>query len=146
MKTTITIALAIMSFLISCTSNKIETNTNTATVETENPHNLNLNQDEKWVVVPEMMLSIMSIENQIEGFKGNTIEEYKSHSKSISELLGELTSNCTMEGEAHDELHKWLIPFIELNDALTSSNSIEKSAEIVSNQKEEIKLFNAYFK
>lgn len=144
MKTTITIALAIMSFLISCTSNKTETNT--ATVETENPHDLNLNQDEKWVVVPEMMLSIRSMEDQIEGLKGNTIEEYKSHSKSISELLGELTSNCTMEGEAHDELHKWLVPFIELNEALTSSNSIEKSAELVSNQKEEIKLFNTYFK
>lgn len=144
MKTTIIITLAVIGLLIGCTSK--ETEVNTSFNKIENPHGLNLNQDKKWVVVPDMMLSIRSIEDQIEGFNGKSIEEYKSHSKNISELLGELTSNCTMEGDAHDELHKWLVPFIELNDELTSSSSIGKSAEIVSKQKEEIKLFNKYFK
>lgn len=133
-----------MSFLISCTSN--ETETNIATVETENPHDLKLNQGEKWIVVPEMLKSIRAIEIEVKNFEGATKQDFKKYSDRIAELLNELTSNCTMEGDAHDELHKWLIPFIELNDKLIKSNSNDISSEIVTKQKEEIKLFNTYFK
>jgi len=143
MKITLLITLAITSILVACTSN--EAAPKKAIVENAHPHDLNLNEGEKWKVVPEMLKSIRTMEFEVNNFKGTTSSEFKNYGKRMSELINDLTSSCTMEGEAHDELHKWLIPFIELNDALIKSDSIEQSSELVVKQKKEIKRFNTYF-
>lgn len=135
------IPAVILSFLISCTS----TDESAATDAIENPHEIHLNDGAKWVVVPKMMESIRAMEIEINNFNGTRLQEYKDHSKNISELLDELTSNCTMKGDAHDELHKWLLPFIELNEELTKSTSVEMAINLVRKQKVAIQLFNIYF-
>ena len=46
-----------------------------------------------------------------------------------------------MKGEAHDELHKWLVPYIELVDAFSKEKSANQFIEI----QHYFKTFNQYF-
>lgn len=46
-----------------------------------------------------------------------------------------------MKGEAHDELHKWLLPYIELVDHFSKDKSNENLAKI----QESFTTFNQYF-
>ncbi|MCC6702648.1 MAG: hypothetical protein IT221_14045 [Fluviicola sp.] len=142
------IASLLLVITTNCTSteSKSEQVIEQAVEHVENSHDLKLDGENKWLVDPEMMVAIRKMETEINNFEGDLMDEFKNHAETISELIGDLTSNCTMKGEAHDELHKWLLPFIDLNDELIKSNSNDKSSELVTKQKEEIKLFNTYFK
>lgn len=51
-----------------------------------------------------------------------------------------------MKGKAHDELHKWLLPYIELVDALTASKNADESVKYVSQIQTSFNTFNQYFK
>jgi hypothetical protein len=46
-----------------------------------------------------------------------------------------------MKGQAHDELHKWLLPYIELADDFSKDRSVEQFAEI----QHSFTTFNQYF-
>jgi hypothetical protein len=46
-----------------------------------------------------------------------------------------------MKGKAHDELHKWLVPYIELVDAFSK----DKSANQYTEMKHSFLTFNQYF-
>lgn len=46
-----------------------------------------------------------------------------------------------MKGQAHDELHKWLLPYIELVDDFSKDKSNENLAKI----QESFTTFNQYF-
>ena len=68
-------------------------------------------------------------------------ENYQVLIDNLGRNIDLLTSNCTMEGEAHDELHKWLLPFIE--DVKVFSN--DKSADNFTKIKNAFITFNQYF-
>ena len=137
------IAVLITIVTVNCTST--ENKNVQPELRVENKHDIRLNGKKKWLVDPEMMVSIRKMEAEINSFDGTSMIEYNNHAKTISELIGALTSNCTMEGEAHDELHKWLLPFIDLNDELLESTTVKNSASIVENQRNEIQVFNTFF-
>ena len=148
MKLTIGIIAALLLIITTnCTSteSKNEQVIEQVVEHVENSHDLKLDGKNKWLVDPEMMVAIRKMETQINSFDGSSMDEFKSHAEIISELIGDLTSNCTMKGEAHDELHKWLLPFIDLNDELLESTSDKNAASIVEKQRNEIEVFNAYF-
>lgn len=80
-----------------------------------------LNNGEKWVVDAEMMVHIRNMEKDIEAFKTSEEKNYSVLASQLESNIELLTSNCTMEGQAHDELHKWLIPYIETVEAFSES-------------------------
>ena len=51
-----------------------------------------------------------------------------------------------MKGESHDELHKWLIPFIKLRKELSGIKDMNEGAAIVDKLEAEIEIFDIYFK
>ncbi|CAN5282915.1 hypothetical protein BH09BAC5_BH09BAC5_00020 [soil metagenome] len=150
---TITIPLiAISLFLFSCgnTSNeKLNIQTDSVSQE-EHQHNnekqtIELNNGEKWKVDSNMLTLIRKMENDVATFKGTTLPEYKILSGNLQKNIDLLTSNCTMKGKAHDELHKWLLPYIDLVNDLTEAENESKAKEQFENIQSSFKTFNQYF-
>ena len=109
---------------------------------------IQMDGDKKWVVVPEMMKYIRNIEDAVVEFskKENTsFDDYKNLAQQIEKNLGDLTSNCTMTGQAHDELHKWLVPFLDLSKEFSESKNQEEAKNNFQKVKESFEVFNKYF-
>ena len=85
--------------------------------------------DEKWVVDKPMMDIIQNIKKDVMQFDGNTLEDYNKLSNKITKYLDVLTSSCTMKGQGHDELHKWLLPFLDISKAFAKSNNLKDAQE-----------------
>jgi hypothetical protein len=81
---------------------------------TENYHNkeeeIFLDNGKKWKVPSAMHAIISEMQHLMlnESFKENNMAAH-----SLNELITQLTSSCTMQGQGHDELHKILLPLIE---------------------------------
>ena len=133
-------------FLFSC-NNKTEQEptAESPTVETEvhehvTDEPLQLNDGQKWKVDDNMMAHITAMEKDIASL--DKPEDFNKLSENLNKNLGLLTSNCTMKGQAHDELHKWLLPYIDLVEAF----STDKSADNFTAIQNSFSTFNTFFK
>ena len=142
MRKTITIT-TICIFIFSCS------NTSNEKIK-EHQHNtekltIELNSGEKWNVDANMMTHIRNMENDVISFSGAELKDYHFLAKKLQSNVDLLTSNCTMKGKAHDELHKWLVPYIDLvNEMLEVQDVTQGSGHLVNLQKS-FKEFNRYF-
>lgn len=102
---------------------------------------IQLNEGEKWKVDDNMILYIRNMEKDVVNFEKEDDKNYSLLADKLKVNLDLLTSNCTMKGEAHDELHKWLVPYIELVDAFSKEKSANQLIEI----QHSFKTFNQYF-
>lgn len=157
------LSMAIIYFSLSLTScqtqekkenkeDKVQKNTETKDVNKEDEHHhhdeaeaIQLNNGAKWKVEVNMLTYIRSIETSINNFKTPTVENFKKLSSVIAENLTGLTSNCTMEGPAHDELHKWLVPFLGLSEKFENETDIKNMQAIFDEMKNSFVTFNTYF-
>ena len=149
----ITISLTVISlFLFSCsnTSNeKSKQQTETVTHE-EHQHNdemqtIELNNGEKWNVDANMITHIRNMENDIISFSTVEQKDYKSLAEKLQSNIDLLTSNCTMKGKAHDELHKWLLPYIDLVKELSEAKDATEAEKQFQNIQTSFNTFNQYF-
>ena len=109
MKTTIISIFTFSILLIGCENNsKKETKPKVENEEHEHSENtkIELNNGQKWAVKPEMLVHIRIMETEVNLFKKSETKDYKLLAKKLQENIDSLTSNCTMTGKAHDELHK----------------------------------------
>lgn len=123
-----------------------ETRTVVGTTEEEHHHNeheaIVLDNGNKWKVVEGMLTYIRNMEEAVNNFEGN---DYPTLAETIDKNIRELTSNCTMEGQAHDELHKWLVPFIGLSEEFDVATEKEEQERIYQAFKDAFVEFNSYF-
>lgn len=160
MKAKFTLLIAIlMGITYGCNNTAKEEKTKTivtqdSVLSIENEHNhsesdsIELNNGAKWVVVPEMMKYIRTMESDINQFAKAQHKELKDFTQlgaSLQKNIDLLTSNCTMEGKAHDELHKWLLPYIDMVDKLNKSKNNDEALHTFEEIKASYKLFNIYF-
>lgn len=103
-----------------------------------------LNKGEKWLVDSNMMSFIRKMEKAVTTFDSKK-GDYESLSKTLQENLDQLTSNCTMTGQAHDELHKWLLPYIDLVDVLANAENDEQAKSALEDLVDSFETFNTYF-
>lgn len=115
----------------------------------EHSDSIELDNGAKWKVKPEMLLFLKNMEADVKKFEENKnhkqLTEYQNLGKSLQKNIDELTSNCTMEGKAHDELHKWLVPYIELVDEFNNSKSVEEAEGQFKKIATAFVAFNIYF-
>ncbi len=149
----ITILIPVISlFLFSCgnTSNgKSKEQTETVTHE-EHQNNaeiqtIELNNGEKWKVDANMITHIRNMENDVISFAKVEQKDYKSLSEKLQSNIDLLTSNCTMKGKAHDELHKWLLPYIDLVKELSEAKDETEASKQFQNIQTSFTAFNQYF-
>jgi len=148
-----TLSLIVISlFLFSCgntSKEKSKEETETVTHE-EHQHNaeiqtIELNNGEKWNVDTNMITHIRNMENDIISFAKVEQKDYKSLSNKLQSNIDLLTSNCTMKGKAHDELHKWLLPYIDLVKELSEAKDETEAAKQFENIQTSFTTFNQYF-
>lgn len=143
--------VSILLFSCSNTSNKIPENVDSTSKVADAHHSeesekIELNNGEKWVVDSNMIFHIRNIENDVNTFSKNENKDFKTISKKIQSHLDLLTSNCTMTGKAHDELHKWLLPFIDLVKELSDAKDIDIASEKFKVIQSSFLTFNTFFK
>jgi len=124
----------------------------TSSKESEHQHSesdsIELNNGAKWKVIPEMMAHIRNMESDVNRFSETNHTEFKDFTQlgaSLQKNIDLLTSNCTMEGKAHDELHKWLLPYIDMVEKLNKSKNKDEALHTFEEIKASYKSFNIYF-
>jgi len=140
------------TFLFSCTQKEEKQNEVESQVIENHSHtesdSIELNNGDKWKVVSEMMGHIRNMESDINRFaetEHSDLKDYSQLGSSLQKNIDLLTSNCTMEGKAHDELHKWLLPYIDMVDKLNKSKNSDEALHTFEEIKSSYKTFNLYF-
>lgn len=104
-----------------------------------------LNKGEKWTVDPHMLEHIRTMESAIAACAPGDEEAMQDLGDILNEGVELLTSNCTMTGQAHDELHKWLLPYIDLVNAFNETETDEEKTSLLEQLNQSMDTFNTYF-
>lgn len=148
-----TVTLTVLCLaLFACNSNSDNSSANNDTVpSTEEQHQhehseaIELNDGEKWKVVDHMLLHIRNMEKDVAACVEEEKTDYKKLAERLEGNIELLTSNCTMEGRAHDELHKWLVPYMDLVTDLSNAKDEKEAKEHFHAIQESFVTFNTYF-
>ncbi len=131
----VVVVLFLGSFLWSCgsdgPSNGQETPPPTTTV--------------KWKIDEAMMVHLRSPEQVVAAFSSSDGADYSSLADKLQEELNLLTANCTMTGAAHDALHAWLLPYMDLVSKLGEAPDAAASKEVFSEIEAAFKVFDQTF-
>lgn len=146
------ISLLIVGIIVSNCGNDSSISTNstnkTPLIDHHSSHehdNLQLNKGKKWKVNAAMKPLITESEILIKDYHSNSYTDFSTLAKQLSNNNNELISRCTMKGQAHDELHKWLMPHIKLVQRLEQTKSTKKANLIIQELRVSFATFNTYF-
>ena len=112
---------------------------------THQQSDINLNNGEKWKVNAEMKPHIEKGNELLTEFISNKDKDYQKLAENLKIQNNSLIQSCTMKGESHDELHKWLHPHIELTEKLSNAHSTSEAEEIISQLEKSFNTYQNYF-
>lgn len=149
----ITISLTVLGFfLVSCGNASderiLERNQTTTSQQLQHDDGsevIELNNGQKWKVDANMLTHIRNMESDVISFAESDLKDFKSLSPKLQSNIELLTSNCTMKGKAHDELHKWLLPYIDMVEELSNAQDDTQAAKQFSKIQNSFITFNKYF-
>ena len=82
---------------------------------------ITLNNEVLWQANPETTEGILKMKERMNSFNDfEKKEAYATLKESLETDFTELFQKCTMKGEAHNQLHNYLFPYIDLFDGLES--------------------------
>ncbi|MBT6029319.1 MAG: hypothetical protein HOH13_03370 [Crocinitomicaceae bacterium] len=99
--------------------------------------------DEKTIV--NNRLVFFSLRTFLSDFQSEEDRNYALLAENLHANVDSLISNCTMTGKAHNELHKWLMPHIQLIDDLAAAPNDVKAKAAIKSIQNSLKNFNQYF-
>jgi len=144
--------LAISLLLFSCgetSSEKTNAQTETITQEVDGKDDemqtIKLNNGEKWLVNEEMKPFILESEIILNDYIESSSTDFKTLAERLNEKNSKLIESCTMNGESHDELHKWLYPHMNLIRSLAQEENTESAASIVRELALSFETYHKYF-
>ena len=85
---------------------------------------IKLDDSKIWVVNAEMKPHIEDEIALLNQFVAQKDRDYLELSKNLKIMNDSLIKSCTMTGESHDALHKWLFPHMELINQLSLAAEI----------------------
>jgi len=134
-------------FIFSCGNpqTKQETTPQVTKEQVPSEHNIELNEGNKWKVDVQMMVYLRAMEKAVEAYTGDSADSFDTLAIFLQEQTNELTSNCTMEGKPHDELHKWLLPYMELVASMQGAKEETQRREILLQLNASFTELNIYF-
>lgn len=150
MKTNIITFSTATILLFSCGNNSTvesETKNETSKIEKHihSENQIELNNGNKWKVKDDMLIHIRNMEKDVNSFAISDQKDYKYLTDNLQKNINLLTSNCTMTGKAHDELHKWLLPFIDLVSDFSNSKNEILEVKQFEKMKTSFSFFNQFF-
>lgn len=106
---------------------------------------LRLDQGEKWRVNDEMKPFIAESEAILEAFIASGSTDYKTLAGQLEEKNAGLIKSCTMDGESHEELHKWLHPHMDLVARLAQESDAQEAQSLVQSLGKSFDTYHSYF-
>lgn len=113
--------------------------------EVEKHYGIELNKGRKWKVPEAMMQIIQAMQTDLKGPVPQSGSEYRALANQLNGRLNQLTAGCTMKGKGHDELHKWLIPFLERARAFQEETVLDRQKAHYDYLRESISVVDSYF-
>ena len=94
------------------------------TVDThENGSEVQLNDGKLWLANYETTRGILNMQQLLNTFSGGeSLEAYATLKSNLEKEFGTIITECTMEGESHNQLHNFLVPLKDLFNGLGSSD------------------------
>ncbi len=106
-----------MILLTACNSNSAPEHENKAT--------------KKWPVNAEMKPHISKAQEQLTVFLDQQDTNFSSLAQELEVQNTALIESCTMKGAAHDALHDWLYPHMQLLGRLSKAENYEQARPII---------------
>jgi hypothetical protein len=104
-----------------------------------------LNDGAKWEANPETTQGIGKMLGIISDFGPNpTVEDYRSLHKRLATEFQSILQKCTMKGEAHNQLHNYLMPLKEKMDTLSTGN-LETCNKVLPEIKDYLMKYSHFF-
>lgn len=100
---------------------------------------------QKWMVNEEMKPFILESETVLNEYIQAESNDYTTLAAHLKEKNSGLIKSCTMKGESHDELHKWLYPHIQLIESLAKAENVPDANAIIAQLKTSFKTYHNYF-
>ncbi len=151
-KITVLIALSVVFLAIGC-KNEPKNAENKEHSESEMPHsehahqeaaemlNVQLDNGKKWVANAETTEGVQKMVSLIENFETNKSTDNKKLHADLNKEFTTIFEKCTMKGEAHNQLHNFLLPLKGLLDRLEEHADVADIAII----KAHLSSYNTYF-
>lgn len=142
----ILIPLLSVYILFSCQSSNQEDNQQEIVIKESHVNaTLELNNGEKWEVNEEMKPLILRSADILSTYQSNNAMNHQELAIQLKEQNTALIKNCSMQGQAHDALHKWLLPHMNLIERLHKAENDENASEIIEELQISFTTFNTYF-
>ena len=136
----------ILIFSVSCKNTHDHEHGNTTSeVENSAEADIALNNGEKWEVNEEMKPFITTSQTLLNEFIIAKSTEYDALAAQLKEKNSALIKSCTMQGQSHDELHKWLHPHMELIESLANTSDVADRALIATQIQKSFETYSRYF-
>lgn len=121
-------------------------NKNDPSTGSNSSHNpVALNQGQKWPANPETTQGIIDMQGRLTGFTATpTPEDYHALMKILESDFKLIFQRCTMTGEAHNQLHNYLLPLKQMIEDLDSSNP-EECRNTLKQITQHLSAYSSYF-
>lgn len=106
---------------------------------------LRLNDGEKWSIDAEMINYIREGEAIFVKFIKSGSRDFKGLANKLSEANSNLILSCSMTGEAHNQLHLWLNPHLDLSRKLQDADEVNTALLVIRQIEHSFEVFNTYF-
>ncbi len=145
----LSVAILAFSLTVSCNQNKKQEFAKPIqTVEEahESEGVLKLNNGDLWMANAETTEGIEKMKQLIANFsESENMEAYPKLKTTLETEFGTIISKCTMTGEAHDQLHNYLLPMKPLFKDLAAEDLETRKAALEKLTKH-LSEYSAYFK
>jgi len=138
------IMIFILGFTHSCMNQTKEKQQQTE-IEVSKNSEVQLNHGNRWSANPETTTGIETMLSMMNSFeKIEDINAYKKLSKQLNLEFSSIFRKCTMTGEAHNQLHNFLLPIKDLLGSLDSPD-LNECQQIYNKLNNELKNYTTYF-
>ncbi|MBK6930922.1 MAG: hypothetical protein IPH12_08595 [Saprospirales bacterium] len=110
-----------------------------------NTGDLKLNNGEKWKVNAEMKPHIERGNKILDDYLVQQSANWRELAEKLKSENENLIKSCTMKGQSHDELHKWLHPHMELIDKLSTATNLMEAETLIAQIGQSFKTYQTYF-
>lgn len=112
----------------------------------ESSEDLELNDGERWIVNQEMKPFVLSQEELLAAYQDGELSDHKDLASQLQEQNQLLIQSCTMTGKSHDELHKWLHPYMSLLVDLGKAPTSQQAEKLVQEVDHSFQIYHSHFK
>jgi hypothetical protein len=100
---------------------------------------------QRWKVNEEMKPHVEQGMAILNNFLSKEVGSHKQLADDLKEQNNNLIRSCTMDGQSHDELHKWLLPHMELVKELSEAESEQEVTDVLNRLKASYDVYTAHF-